>query len=361
MHHLIDAGDRACEEAKCKDFLALAAAAHISETRTVASDGGKEPHLKTVHIIRSLKRPEEVSRLREIYRSGFYLISVFAPESRRKKALAHEKKVSNEEAGDLIARDLKESDNPWGQRLQKTFHQADVFVSLDDYESELRRFVNLIFGERFSTPDRDEYGMFLAAAAAVRSSQPGRQVGAAILNDFGDVLSVGCNEVPRAGGGSYWENDSDDSYDVVVEVVGRQSSVVGKSKTKKIKLRGRGGHGAGCGSLEAGGRQGKGRKSRVASRWSLVAGKKQDRRGGRGAGCRTQEAGGGQGKGRKSRVASRWSLVAGKKQDRRGGRGARSTRREADQDPGTVGVPDEWEGVQGGCAAGIPAATHQAG
>ena len=52
--------------------------------------------------------------------------------------------------------------------------------------------------------------MFLASAAAARSSQPGRQVGAAILNGLGDVLAVGCNEVPRAHGGSYWEPQADD-------------------------------------------------------------------------------------------------------------------------------------------------------
>ncbi len=51
--------------------------------------------------------------------------------------------------------------------------------------------------------------MFLAYAASLRSAQLGRQVGAAILTDRGDVLAVGCNEVPRAGGGSYWPVDND--------------------------------------------------------------------------------------------------------------------------------------------------------
>ena len=55
--------------------------------------------------------------------------------------------------------------------------------------------------------------MFLAAAASMRSAQFGRQVGAAILNSFGDVLSVGCNDVPRAGGGLYWPEDDDDRRD----------------------------------------------------------------------------------------------------------------------------------------------------
>lgn len=215
MHYLIDAGDKACEEAGRNDFLALAAVAQIAETRSVGSDGSREPHTNTIHIIRSLKRPEEVERLRYIYREGFYLISIFASETERKEFLTTRRNLSEDEANELIKRDLEEKDETWGQRTQKTFHLADAFVRLANkqYEKELDRFLDLVFGERFISPTVDEYGMFLATAAAVRSSQPGRQVGAAILNDMKDVLAVGCNEVPRPGGGSYSEGDEDDARD----------------------------------------------------------------------------------------------------------------------------------------------------
>src|ERR1051325_5342071 len=46
-----------------------------------------------------------------------------------------------------------------------------------------------------------------------RSAQLSRQVGAAILTERGDVISVGTNEVPRAGGGQYWERDRNDMRD----------------------------------------------------------------------------------------------------------------------------------------------------
>jgi len=221
MHYLIDAGNKAREEAgrngeeEHNDFLALAAVAKIAETRSVGSDGSREPHANTIHIIRSLKRPEEVERLRHIYREGFYLISIFASEKERKEFLTVHKNLSENEANKLIARDIEESDERWGQRTQKTFHLADAFVQLGEkkYEAELERFLDLVFCERFISPTMDEYGMFLATAAAVRSSQPGRQVGAAILNDTKDVLAVGCNEVPRPGGGSYSEGDDDDARD----------------------------------------------------------------------------------------------------------------------------------------------------
>ncbi len=47
----------------------------------------------------------------------------------------------------------------------------------------------------------------------VRSASPARQVGAAITDSAGRVLSIGTNEVPRFGGGQYWEEDTNDGRD----------------------------------------------------------------------------------------------------------------------------------------------------
>jgi deoxycytidylate deaminase len=55
--------------------------------------------------------------------------------------------------------------------------------------------------------------MFIAKAVALRSSDLGRQVGAAILSDEGDLVAAGCNEVPKFGGGQYWEGDNPDTRD----------------------------------------------------------------------------------------------------------------------------------------------------
>jgi cytidine deaminase len=114
-------------------------------------------------------------------------------------------------AEDLIKRDLEELDIPYGQKLRDTFHRADVFFDIDregaGLESEIERFVELIFGNLFRTPTKAEYAMFHAAAAALRSAEPGRQVGAAIATDDGDIVAVGTNEVPKAHGGLYWCDD----------------------------------------------------------------------------------------------------------------------------------------------------------
>lgn len=55
--------------------------------------------------------------------------------------------------------------------------------------------------------------MYLASAAAMRSADLSRQVGAAITTSEGEVLALGANEVPKYGGGLYWYGDKSDSRD----------------------------------------------------------------------------------------------------------------------------------------------------
>jgi deoxycytidylate deaminase len=204
IESLIKGGNQICFDTKRKDFLALAAVAQIAESREKEGDGSPKPKPRTAYVIRSLKRPQEAATLRQIYSPGFYLISVFAGESERLSYLIERKGIDSEQAKSIIDTDQKEADE-YGQQTRDTFHRADVFVQ---DPGELKRFLDLIFGEPFTTPTRDEYAMFMAASASVRSAQYGRQVGAAITNSAGDILALGCNEVPKAGGGLYWPNDS---------------------------------------------------------------------------------------------------------------------------------------------------------
>src|SRR6185312_9850533 len=95
---------------------------------------------------------------------------------------------------------------------------GDVFIDATSRvrcENELRRFVHLLFGSNEITPTHDEYGMYLAKSAALRSSDLSRQVGVAIFRPSGEVLTLGCNEVPKAGGGTYWSGDAGDARDFV--------------------------------------------------------------------------------------------------------------------------------------------------
>src|SRR5260370_12096260 len=100
---------------------------------------------------------------------------------------------------------------PFGQRSRDTFQIVDVFVELkgDEYKAQLERFLDAVFGSPYLTPLPDEYAMSLAYSASLRSGQLSRQVGAAIRSDRGDIVALGCNDVPAAGGGLYWPVNTD--------------------------------------------------------------------------------------------------------------------------------------------------------
>lgn len=195
-NYKIEAGNNIRKWTSRNDALALAAAAHIASQRPPS----RHPLPRTAHIITSLKRPEEVATLREIYGAGFFLISLSASRPQREAYFKLRKMLDAAEA--LIAKDNAES-GPHGQQTRETFHLADAFVSMDNYGDQLDRFLDLIFGSPTLTPTPEEHAMFTAYAASLRSGDLSRQVGAAIVDGFGDLLAVGCNESPRPGGGLY--------------------------------------------------------------------------------------------------------------------------------------------------------------
>jgi deoxycytidylate deaminase len=189
---------------------------------------------RRAYILRSLKHPQEVYVLRNIYDAGAYVISVHSRRPFRKKKLADaiaapfghnehtpEYKTHEERAEALLLKDEAEPDQ-LGQRVRDTFHLADLFIDLGDESdtfrstaaSELQRFVALVMGNCLQTPTIEEHQMFLAHAVALRSGSLGRQVGAVVGSRDGELISIGSNDVPRAGGGQYWPNDDYDHRDV---------------------------------------------------------------------------------------------------------------------------------------------------
>lgn len=204
---LMTAGNRAREVSNDDSVLALGAAARIAARRIPAGKPpSPQPRLRHAVIVNSLKRAEEVDRFRQIYRNGFVLIGVYAGIPYRRDALV-EQGMTLDQADDLIARDADERKEQHGQRLNKTFYLSDFFVRLDKSDEktrgEVNRIVELLFGHPNRTPTIDEYSMFLAFAAALRSADLSRQVGAVIARD-GVILATGANDCPRATGGLYW-------------------------------------------------------------------------------------------------------------------------------------------------------------
>jgi deoxycytidylate deaminase len=202
---LMHAGNEARRRSGDNSILALGAVAFINSKRRLA-DGIPQHDPKRAYIISSLKHPDEVARLREIYPQGFYLVGVHADEKRRFDFLTREKRIPETEANLLIARDEDEHLSH-GQRVTDTFHLSDFFVRVDGQDDHLKnslwRILDLLFGHPYVTPTFDEYAMFLAFAASLRSSDLSRQVGAVVAVDY-QVVATGANDCPKAGGGLYW-------------------------------------------------------------------------------------------------------------------------------------------------------------
>lgn len=202
---LMDVGNKA----RSKSHPAIAALGAIAQIHRLRdkeqSDGESAVTIdRKAYIISSLKRKEEVEQLRHTYNSGFYLIGVYSsPEMRCQNLM---KKMTRDNADELMRRDEDEKIE-FGQKTRATFHLADFFVEesgdFQSLKSQVDRIVDLIFGHPYLTPTFDEYAMFMAFAASLRSADLSRQVGAIIaMND--EVLSSGANDCPRFGGGLYW-------------------------------------------------------------------------------------------------------------------------------------------------------------
>jgi deoxycytidylate deaminase len=94
-------------------------------------------------------------------------------------------------------------------------------INKDRMKLGIERFINALFGANDIAPTKDEFGMNAANGVALRSSDLSRQVGASIFSNDGRVLVQGCNEVPKAFGGTYWDGESPDYRDIKI---GRDSN-----------------------------------------------------------------------------------------------------------------------------------------
>jgi len=188
-------------------ILAALAMQEIAVNRTMAK--GEEPKApKTVYIIDQLKHPEEVEFFKLVYGDIFYLIGVLSPEKTRIGYLTRTERIPKHEAQFLIERDRNELNASHGQKLEKTLQRADYFIrnnqdSVSNLAAPCQRFAALVHGKNGLTPTTDESGMYAAYSASLKSACLSRQVGAAIVNKEGNVISLGWNDVPKFGGGLY--------------------------------------------------------------------------------------------------------------------------------------------------------------
>jgi len=190
----------------------------------------REKFSRTVFLLHQFKRKEEIDLLRSVYGRLFFQVSTYSRRTTRIDYLSRRFASSEHGASslkyrpaaeELIQKDENEVGELHGQRVATIFHDADFIANLDvveTVESQVHRFCELIFGSNCISPTKSEYGMFLARAAALRSLDLSRPVGAAIFSSNAEILALGSNEVPKAGGGTYWADDDFDDRDYVRKV-----------------------------------------------------------------------------------------------------------------------------------------------
>lgn len=199
----------------------------IRECRARETKNNEVVRSKHAYLVRQLKRPEEVALLRKVYGRQFVLASAYAPVAERREQLCTrlrrelstmtEPREVGYRADQLIDRDASEDNEALGQQLRETFHLADVFINgltKAEMDSKLKRFMWALFGRNDITPSKDEYGMYAARSASLRSADLSRQVGAALFSTDGELITQGCNEVPKAFGGTYWDLEEPDHRDI---------------------------------------------------------------------------------------------------------------------------------------------------
>jgi deoxycytidylate deaminase len=197
-----------------------------------AKDSGSLPSPGThVVIIDSIKNLHEISVLRKCYPKEFFLLFVHASvDVRWARLTQHKNWVRSDNPSflelDEIDRNEKAENaelNDAGQQVGKLASMADYYLvndenipNRDKMREAARRFLEMVFGLNHHPPNEDESSMHIAYAASLQSYCMSRQVGAAILDDNGNTLAVGHNDVPCYSGGLYTHGNPHESRCYVV-------------------------------------------------------------------------------------------------------------------------------------------------
>ncbi len=226
-----DAGDKLREADHAA--IALGAVALIRRARAKLQGTVAEPEKPVVpdgkpraFIVDSLRHPAEVGLLRRIYGDGFVLIGVVCEHEERRKRISEKYEDAGTGAAERFMKRDAKAPEKHGQRVSDAFHLSDFFVdntakrileggsANPDWKvsEDLERLVQLVTHADVARPTTSESAMHAAAGAAMRSACLSRQVGAALVDADGNVISTGTNEVPRAGGGVYGQG-FDETHD----------------------------------------------------------------------------------------------------------------------------------------------------
>lgn len=242
---LIAAGDKLCEDTNRNDIFALYGIHSLS--RKEPRGESESIPTEVIHVFRQIKRVDEIETLKEVFGRNILFLSCFDSKEDRvnnlvKKLLETKRGVNRADLESLALRiislDEDERGKPHGQRVVDCYPHADYVVDCSNHAklaNSIERFVNIYFGHPFVSPTKDEYCSYFANAASYRSLDLSRQVGAAIFTKDCEIIALGCNEVPKAGGGTYWAESHDDARDFAI---GRDSNQqVREDMTRDVLVR----------------------------------------------------------------------------------------------------------------------------
>lgn len=214
VKYYMDLGNRVRSESQDAKIVMTGVASHILSMRDSVED--PSPRDRIAYIIKSIKHPDEADYLKRIYGDGFHLVGITSDIEQRRKFLTDVKNMKPEQAQELMDRDADDIED-LGQHTQDAFQNSDYFINVVPNTEEIKncvfRLIDLLFGNPFITPTFDEYAMFMAYSASLRSADLSRQIGAVITKN-NEILSTGVNDCPRFGGGLYWQlHDNNQYYD----------------------------------------------------------------------------------------------------------------------------------------------------
>ncbi|MFN3747280.1 MAG: deaminase [Sphingorhabdus sp.] len=222
----IKAGDEICKEAGRGDILAMLGIAEILSVGPEQRE--KDVGRRRLNIIRQIKRLEEYRTLERVYGRNIIFVGCFASQEDRVNYIVDKLKVADRgssnsklesQALEIISIDEDETNQDYGQKIIECYPKSDFILdctSLKTLESSCERLFEIYFGHPFISPTVDEYASCIANAAAYRSLDLSRQVGAAIFGDSGEIISMGCNEIPAPFGGTYWCHHTNDARDYIL-------------------------------------------------------------------------------------------------------------------------------------------------
>lgn len=231
MRQLQDLGDQMRETDQSAVARALIKEIRLVRARKqnlkeIGDDPVKPDGKKRAYILDSIRHPAEVHLLRSVYGSSFTLIGVVCKESKCLERVRDKySDAGTEAARQFMSRDAKDTIKH-GQRVADALYLSDYFVdnSVDRVQGgkspkewivneDLNRLVKIITHSNIIRPSISETAMFEAHAAALRSACLSRQVGACLVDANGNVVALGTNEAPKAGGGLYGESLEEEKPD----------------------------------------------------------------------------------------------------------------------------------------------------